>query len=205
MGQAAAHATTRERTGVSGDSSSRCSYGWRCRYCRQRCIGSGSNGVDREPVLVELSEGQSKRIDRLELREDTGLVAHLLGVQIVSDTEQPMLRAWLAGVLRRVEFVDGHKSCSTSDTRALNRLFRHRRNGDVSHLRVTRLNLPGDYLRCQMILIVGSHQLRGERLRKKVVVERVFLGDAVASNGVAVVGPIREICPYFALAGAVVH
>ena len=56
-----------------------------------------------------------------------------------------------------------------------------------------------------MILVVFGHQLRGERLREKVVVERVLLGDGVAADGVAVVRPIGQICPDLALARAVVE
>ena len=38
-----------------------------------------------------------------------GLVAHLFGVQVVGDTEQPMLCPGLAGVLGGVELVDGQQ------------------------------------------------------------------------------------------------
>ena len=56
-----------------------------------------------------------------------------------------------------------------------------------------------------MISVVLGHQLRGELLREEVVVERVLLGDGVAADGVAVVRPIGEIRPHFALARAVVQ
>ena len=42
-------------------------------------------------------------------------------------------------------------------------------------------------------------------MRQKVVVERVLLRDRVPANGVAVVGPIGEVRPYFALAWTVVE
>ena len=50
------------------------------------------NRIDGHPVFVELGDGQSQRIDRLELWEYSSLVAYLLGVQVVGDTQQPMLR-----------------------------------------------------------------------------------------------------------------
>ena len=56
-----------------------------------------------------------------------------------------------------------------------------------------------------MILVVLGHQLRGERLRQEVVVERVLLRDGVAADGVAIVGPIGQVRPYLALARAVVE
>ena len=39
---------------------------------------------------MELRDGQSERVDRLELREDVCLVADLLGIQIVGNTQHPM-------------------------------------------------------------------------------------------------------------------
>ena len=43
-------------------------------------IFPGWIGIDTNPVLMELRDGQSKRIDRLELRECPGQFAYLLGV-----------------------------------------------------------------------------------------------------------------------------
>ena len=154
---------------------------------------------------MELRDGQSERIDRLELREDPGLVAHLLRVQIVGDAEQPMLRPRLARVAGGVELVDGDKRRSTGDGRALHRLLGHGGNGDVLDLHIALLNLSADHLRDKVILVVLAHQLRSEILRQEVVVERILLGDGVAADGVAIVRPIGQIRPHLALAGAVVE
>ena len=56
-----------------------------------------------------------------------------------------------------------------------------------------------------MILVVLTHQLRSQVLRQEVVVERILLGDGVTADGVAIVGPIGQIRPHLAFAGAVVE
>ena len=56
-----------------------------------------------------------------------------------------------------------------------------------------------------MGLIVFSHQLGGERLREKVVVQRILFGDRVPADRVAIVCPIREVGADFTFARAVVQ
>ena len=56
-----------------------------------------------------------------------------------------------------------------------------------------------------MVGIVFTHQARRQCLRKKVVVERVFLRDYIPIDGVAVIRPIGQIGADFALAGRVVE
>src|SRR5260370_19562004 len=136
---------------------------------------------------MKVRDGQSERIDGLELRKDFGLIADLFGVQIVGDTEQPMLRPRFAGVLWGVELVDGDKCRPASNASALYGLFRHRRNGDIPHLYIARFNLPSDHLRDKMILAVVSHQAWSECRGQEVIVERVLLGDGVAADGIAIV------------------
>ena len=54
---------------------------------------------------MELGDGQSQRIDELILWVDFGLIADLFGIQVVRDTEHPMLRAWLPRVAWGVQLV----------------------------------------------------------------------------------------------------
>ena len=55
---------------------------------------------------MELGDGQSKRIDDLELRKYPGLIADLFRIQVVRDTEQPMFRPGIARGRGRVELVE---------------------------------------------------------------------------------------------------
>src|SRR5271166_2197721 len=98
MDRVEARAAPRERTAVSGQSSSRCS-----RYCVWIVR------IDRDTVFVELCDGQSQRIDELVLRINAGLIADLLWVQVVGDAEQPMLRARFVGILCRVKAINRHQ------------------------------------------------------------------------------------------------
>ena len=56
-----------------------------------------------------------------------------------------------------------------------------------------------DHLRDQMILAVLGHQLRGQNLRKEVVVERILLRDGVPAHRVAIVRPIGKVCANLSL------
>ena len=103
---------------------------------------------------MELGDGQSQRVDRLELREDPGLVAYLFGIQVVGGTDAPMLDAGFVGAARRVELVDGYKSGSTRHRYALHSLLRHGRDGDVLDFDIALFDLTADDLRDEVVGIV---------------------------------------------------
>ena len=65
-----------------------------------------------------------------------------------------MLCPWLMGIAGRIELVDSDKSRAARHGCALDRLLRHRGNGDVLDLNITLLDLAGDNLRDKVILVV---------------------------------------------------
>src|SRR6185437_10115102 len=115
MGRAATPAALRGKTARSTRSSPRCS----CRRQRGgawiRPSRTGLNGVYGDAVFVELSNGQSQRIDELVLRVNLGLVANLLGIEVVGQTKKPMLRARLMRMAGGVEPVERHKRGAASE------------------------------------------------------------------------------------------
>ena len=86
----------------------------------------------------------------------------------------------------------------------MNLLGRHAGDGDVAHVQVALLNLPRRYLRDGVVRIVLTHELHGERLGQKVVVEGILLRDGIPVQRVTIVRPIGEVGPHFSLAWAVV-
>lgn len=93
--------------------------------------------------------------------------------------------------LFREELIQREKRCSSRDSRTLHHLLRHRCDGDVPHLNIPRLHLSCGHSGDEMVLIVGSHELRRERLREEVVVQRILLRDDLPIDGEPVVHPIR--------------
>ncbi len=96
---------------------------------------------------MELGDGQSKWIDRLELWEGFRLVGHLFRIEVVRDREHPVLRARLSGIADGVELVDAHQRGPLRHHRALNLLGGHASDGDVAHVHVALLDLAGCNLR----------------------------------------------------------
>ena len=89
--------------------------------------------IDTDSVLMKLSDGHAQGIDRLELRKNSSLFADLLGIQVVGNRQHPMFGAGIMRVARRIELVDIHERGPLGDAHALQRLFRHAGDGDVSH------------------------------------------------------------------------
>ena len=138
------------------------------------------------------------------MREDRGLVADLFGIQVVGDTDAPMLNARLVRVARRVELVDRYECRPTGHRDTLHGLLRHGRDGDVLDFDIALFDLTTDDLRDEVVGIVVRHELRGKIARQEVIVQRILLGDGVAADGVAIVRPISEVRPHLTLARTVV-
>ena len=111
---------------------------------------------------MEFGDGQSERVDGLELRKDAGLIAYLFGIQVVGHTQQPMLHPGLTRVPLGIELVYGDESRSTSHSCPLNRLLGHRSDRDVLDLYFALLNLTAHHLRDQVILVVLSQTLASQ-------------------------------------------
>src|SRR6185312_752420 len=124
-------------------------------YCSvyRGCGGAGRNRVNRDTVFVKLGDRQSKGIDELILRINLGLIAHLFGIEVVGDTEHPMLRSRIPRMAGRVEFVERQERGSSGHDCALYSLLRHGCDGDILHLHVALLDLAADDLRDKVILV----------------------------------------------------
>src|SRR5579859_4802389 len=116
-----------------------------------------------------------------------------------------MLRSWLMRGLLRIKFVERKKGGSPCNAGSLNRFLRHRSDSDIPHLNITRFHLSAGYLGDKMVLVVRRHELRRERLRKEVIVQRVLLRNNLSIDGESVVCPIRQIGADLALTRTVVQ